>query len=179
VPLDFLIDPTSMGTLVAITVVSIGVMVFRRIAPALPRGFRVPGYRVVPVLSIAFCLYLIAGLRDQLRPVRPVADGRLRDLRAHPLHTADDGPGTRRERHPGPGLTGAVTGTTVVRGGRAGIRVAIHCWIDRPTRPDRQARPPAPTTTPALKHGEWAASTAPGLDDQGDCVSSLASAEKT
>ena len=61
-PLDFLIDLTSMGTLVAFTVVSIGVMVLRRIAPALPRGFRVPGYPVVPVLSIAFCLYLIAGL---------------------------------------------------------------------------------------------------------------------
>ena len=62
VPLDFLIDLTSMGTLVAFTVVSIGVMVLRRIAPDLPRGFRVPGYPVVPVLSIAFCLYLVSGL---------------------------------------------------------------------------------------------------------------------
>jgi APA family basic amino acid/polyamine antiporter len=62
VPLDFLIDLTSMGTLVAFTVVSIGVMVLRRIAPDLPRGFRVPGYPVVPLLSIAFCLYLITGL---------------------------------------------------------------------------------------------------------------------
>ncbi len=62
VPLDFLIDLTSMGTLVAFTVVSIGVMVLRRSAPDLPRGFRVPGYPVVPVLSIAFCLYLIYGL---------------------------------------------------------------------------------------------------------------------
>ncbi|MGY1812787.1 amino acid permease [Blastococcus sp. SYSU D00820] len=62
VPLDFLIDLTSMGTLVAFTVVSIGVMVLRRRAPELPRGFRVPGYPVVPVLSVAFCLYLVAGL---------------------------------------------------------------------------------------------------------------------
>jgi APA family basic amino acid/polyamine antiporter len=62
VPLDFLIDLTSMGTLVAFTVVSIGVIMLRRSAPDLPRGFRVPGYPVVPVLSIAFCLYLIAGL---------------------------------------------------------------------------------------------------------------------
>ncbi|RBY93967.1 amino acid permease [Blastococcus sp. TBT05-19] len=62
VPLDFLIDLTSMGTLVAFTVVSVGVIVLRRIAPDLPRGFRVPGYPVVPVLSIAFCAYLITGL---------------------------------------------------------------------------------------------------------------------
>jgi APA family basic amino acid/polyamine antiporter len=59
VPLDFLIDLTSMGTLVAFTAVSIGVMVLRRTAPELPRGFRVPGFPVVPVLSVGFCLYLI------------------------------------------------------------------------------------------------------------------------
>ena len=62
VPLDFLIDLTSMGTLVAFSVVSIGVMVLRHTQPDLPRGFRVPGYPVVPVLSVAFCLYLISGL---------------------------------------------------------------------------------------------------------------------
>ncbi len=62
VPLDFLIDLTSMGTLVAFTVVSIGVVILRRTAPGLPRGFRVPGYPVVPALSVLFCLYLIAGL---------------------------------------------------------------------------------------------------------------------
>jgi APA family basic amino acid/polyamine antiporter len=62
VPLDFLVDLTSMGTLVAFTVVSIGVIVLRRTQPDLPRGFRVPGYPVVPVLSVAFCLYLIWGL---------------------------------------------------------------------------------------------------------------------
>ncbi|MGY1779828.1 amino acid permease [Geodermatophilus sp. SYSU D01036] len=62
VPLDFLVDLTSMGTLVAFTVVSIGVVVLRRTQPDLPRGFRVPGFPVVPVLSVAFCLYLIWGL---------------------------------------------------------------------------------------------------------------------
>ena len=62
VPLDFLVDLTSMGTLVAFTVVSIGVMVLRSTQPDLPRGFRVPGYPVVPVLSVLFCLYLIYGL---------------------------------------------------------------------------------------------------------------------
>ena len=61
-PLESLVDLTSMGTLVAFTVVSIGVMVLRRTQPDLPRGFRVPGYPVVPLLSIAFCLYLVSGL---------------------------------------------------------------------------------------------------------------------
>lgn len=62
VPLDVLADLVSIGTLVAFAVVSIGVMVLRRTAPDLPRGFRVPGYPVVPLLSIAACAYLVSGL---------------------------------------------------------------------------------------------------------------------
>jgi APA family basic amino acid/polyamine antiporter len=62
VPLGVLIDLTSMGTLVAFTVVSIGVMILRYTQPDLPRGFRVPGYPVTPILSAAFALYLISGL---------------------------------------------------------------------------------------------------------------------
>ncbi len=62
VPLGVLIDLTSLGTLVAFTVVSIGVIVLRRTQPDLPRGFRVPGYPVTPVLSAAFALYIISGL---------------------------------------------------------------------------------------------------------------------
>jgi APA family basic amino acid/polyamine antiporter len=62
VPLGVLLDLTSMGTLVAFTVVSIGVMILRRTQPDLPRGFRVPLYPIVPIASAAFCLYLISGL---------------------------------------------------------------------------------------------------------------------
>ena len=62
VPLTVLIDLTSMGTLVAFTVVSIGVIILRRTQPDLPRGFRVPGYPVTPVLSAAFALYIISQL---------------------------------------------------------------------------------------------------------------------
>jgi APA family basic amino acid/polyamine antiporter len=62
VPLDVLADLVSIGTLAAFMVVSLGVIILRRTAPDLPRGFRVPGYPVVPVLSIAACLYLIASL---------------------------------------------------------------------------------------------------------------------
>jgi APA family basic amino acid/polyamine antiporter len=62
VPLDVLADLTSMGTLVAFAVVSIGVMVLRRRMPDAPRGFRVPLYPVVPLLSVAACAYLVSGL---------------------------------------------------------------------------------------------------------------------
>jgi APA family basic amino acid/polyamine antiporter len=62
VPLGVLIDLTSMGTLVAFTVVSIGVMILRRTQPDLPRGFRVPGYPITPILSAAFALYIISQL---------------------------------------------------------------------------------------------------------------------
>ncbi|MFC1435252.1 APC family permease [Streptacidiphilus sp. N1-3] len=62
VPLDVLADLTSLGTLVAFAVVSVGVMILRRTNPGLPRGFKVPGYPVTPVLSVGFCGYLIYGL---------------------------------------------------------------------------------------------------------------------
>lgn len=62
VPLNTLADLTSMGTLVAFSVVSVGVIVLRRTRPDLPRAFRVPAYPVVPCLSVAACLYLIYGL---------------------------------------------------------------------------------------------------------------------
>lgn len=62
VPLDVLADLVSVGTLVAFCVVSVGVVVLRRTAPDLPRGFRVPGYPVTPILSVLACLYLISGL---------------------------------------------------------------------------------------------------------------------
>ncbi|MET7619099.1 amino acid permease [Streptomyces sp. NPDC005408] len=61
-PLDLLADLTSMGTLAAFAVVSVGVMVLRRTAPELERGFRVPGYPVVPILSVLACAYLIQEL---------------------------------------------------------------------------------------------------------------------
>jgi APA family basic amino acid/polyamine antiporter len=63
IPIDFLAEMTSIGTLVAFLVVSIGVVVLRRTAPDLPRGFRVPGYPVTPALSVIGCLWIIHGLR--------------------------------------------------------------------------------------------------------------------
>jgi basic amino acid/polyamine antiporter, APA family len=62
-PIDFLAEMTSIGTLVAFLVVSVGVMVLRRTQPDLPRGFRVPLYPIVPIASIAGCIWIIQDLR--------------------------------------------------------------------------------------------------------------------
>jgi basic amino acid/polyamine antiporter, APA family len=63
VPIDFLFEMTSIGTLVAFMIVSIGVIVLRRTAPDLPRSFRVPLYPVLPIASVAGCLWIIQDLR--------------------------------------------------------------------------------------------------------------------
>ena len=62
VPLDKLADMVSIGTLVAFITVSVAVIILRVREPDLPRGFRVPGYPVTPVLSVLACLYILSGL---------------------------------------------------------------------------------------------------------------------
>ena len=62
VPLDVLVNLTSMGTLIAFAAVSAGVIILRRRRPDLSRGYTVPFYPLLPLASVAFCLYLIAGL---------------------------------------------------------------------------------------------------------------------
>ena len=63
IPINFLAEMTSIGTLVAFVVVSIGVMVLRQRQPDLPRGFKVPLYPVIPVLAILGSLWIISDLR--------------------------------------------------------------------------------------------------------------------
>ena len=62
VPLDVLVNLTSMGTLIAFAIVSLGVIILRRTQPDLPRGYKVPLYPLLPIASVAFCGYLIIGL---------------------------------------------------------------------------------------------------------------------
>lgn len=62
VPADYLWDTVSIGTLVAFSVVAIGVMVLRRTQPDLERPFRVPGYPVTPILTVIACVYVLSGL---------------------------------------------------------------------------------------------------------------------
>ena len=64
-PIDFMAEMTSIGTLVAFLVVSVGVIVLRRTAPDLPRGFRVPLYPLTPILSVAGCIWIIQDLRPK------------------------------------------------------------------------------------------------------------------
>ena len=63
IPINFLAEMTSVGTLVAFAIVSIAVIVLRRREPDLPRPFKVPGYPVTPILSILGCLWIIKDLR--------------------------------------------------------------------------------------------------------------------
>ncbi len=57
-----LAELSNIGTLFAFVLVSIGVMVLRHKQPERRRGFRVPGGPVFPVLSVLFCILLMAGL---------------------------------------------------------------------------------------------------------------------
>lgn len=61
VPLDAVMNLSTIGTLAVMAVVNLSVMVLRRTRPDLPRRFRVPLFPVSPVLGIAFCLYLMYG----------------------------------------------------------------------------------------------------------------------
>ncbi|OKP77525.1 amino acid permease [Paenibacillus helianthi] len=62
VPLDRLANLTSIGTLFAFLVVSLGVIALRYTHPNLKRGFKVPWVPVIPLLSAAACGYLMYNL---------------------------------------------------------------------------------------------------------------------
>ncbi|MDR2011629.1 MAG: amino acid permease, partial [Rhodanobacter sp.] len=57
-PISFLGDLVSMGTLLAFAVVSAGVLILRKTNPDVPRPFRVPAPMIVSPLGVVFCLYL-------------------------------------------------------------------------------------------------------------------------
>ena len=62
VPADYLWDTVSIGTLMAFSVVAIGIIVLRRTHPDLERPFKIPGYPVTPILTVVACLYILYGL---------------------------------------------------------------------------------------------------------------------
>ncbi|WP_354642668.1 amino acid permease [Kitasatospora camelliae] len=65
IPLEELSELVNIGTLFAFIVVSIGVIVLRRTRPDLPRSFRCPWVPVLPILSVAACLWLMLNLPVQ------------------------------------------------------------------------------------------------------------------
>ncbi|WP_334329095.1 amino acid permease [Companilactobacillus sp. HBUAS59699] len=60
--LNILSELVNIGTLTAFILVSAGVLWMRHKHPEIHRGFRAPGVPVTPLIAIAFCLLLIAGL---------------------------------------------------------------------------------------------------------------------
>jgi basic amino acid/polyamine antiporter, APA family len=62
VPLSILDEMTSVGTLLAFVLVSIGVWVMRRTHPELPRPFKTPMVPLVPILAVLFSSVLIVSL---------------------------------------------------------------------------------------------------------------------
>jgi basic amino acid/polyamine antiporter, APA family len=61
-PLTTLSQLVSMGTLLAFTLVCIGIIVLRRTAPDLDRPFRTPGMPWVPIMGALVCVAQMAGL---------------------------------------------------------------------------------------------------------------------
>lgn len=62
VPLSKLAELVNMGTLVAFTIVSIGVVFLRKHKNIPSGGFKVPFFPVLPILSFLLCLFLISQL---------------------------------------------------------------------------------------------------------------------
>ncbi len=60
--IDEIVQLTNIGTLFAFILVCIGILILRRREPDRPRKFRVPLVPLTPLLGIAMCLFLMAGL---------------------------------------------------------------------------------------------------------------------
>ncbi len=61
-PIAYVAELVNIGTLSAFTIVCLGVLVLRRTRPDLKRPFRAPGGPFVPLLGMAFCIYLMTNL---------------------------------------------------------------------------------------------------------------------
>jgi basic amino acid/polyamine antiporter, APA family len=62
IPGDIVGDMTSIGTLFAFILVCAGVWIMRVKHPEIPRGFKVPAYKLISVLGIIVCAAMIFGL---------------------------------------------------------------------------------------------------------------------
>jgi len=61
-PLPMIIDLCNIGTLFAFILVSVGVIVLRKTQPDVERRFRTPGVPFTPLITVAFCFYLMYSL---------------------------------------------------------------------------------------------------------------------
>jgi APA family basic amino acid/polyamine antiporter len=62
VPLGKIVELVNIGTLFAFVLVNIGVIILRRTRPEMPRPYRVPLSPVLPLLGVAFAVYLMKDL---------------------------------------------------------------------------------------------------------------------
>ena len=62
VPLTEIVKLVNIGTLFAFVLVNVGVIVLRRTRPEMPRPFKVPLSPVLPILGIAFAVFLMTDL---------------------------------------------------------------------------------------------------------------------
>jgi APA family basic amino acid/polyamine antiporter len=62
VPLGEIVKLVNIGTLFAFVLVNIGVIVLRRTKPDMKRPFRVPLVPVLPIIGVAFCIWLMKDL---------------------------------------------------------------------------------------------------------------------
>ncbi len=62
VPIGVVLELTNIGTLFAFILVALGIVVLRRTDPDRPRPFRTPWVPLLPLVSVAFCLYLMLNL---------------------------------------------------------------------------------------------------------------------
>src|SRR5690606_40669964 len=62
VPLAKLAELVNMGTLIAFSIVSIGVIFLRNNKSIQPGGFKVPFYPVLPIVSFLLCVFLMSQL---------------------------------------------------------------------------------------------------------------------
>jgi APA family basic amino acid/polyamine antiporter len=63
IPLSELAELVNIGTLFAFLLVNIGVVVLRRTAPDLERGFQTPLVPVLPIIGAALCIWLMTKLQ--------------------------------------------------------------------------------------------------------------------
>lgn len=61
-PLGMIMDLCNIGTLCAFIFVSLGVIILRKTMPDVERKFRCPGVPFTPILTVIFCVYLMASL---------------------------------------------------------------------------------------------------------------------
>jgi len=62
VPAHIAGELTSIGTLLAFIIVSIGILVMRKTQPNAPRAFKTPGVPLIPLLGIGICLFMMVFL---------------------------------------------------------------------------------------------------------------------